>query len=117
MTEKRVGKEALQRQKGVVMRRIADETLLVPTSGELAHLQRIFVLDPVGEFVWELLDGTRGFEAITLEVAGAFEVSESEAMADIEEYLAALRQAGLITDGGPSAEPEAHGATSESHDR
>ncbi len=99
------------------MRRIADETLLVPTSGELAHLQRIFVLDPVGEFVWKLLDGTRDFEAIFLGVADEFDVSESEAKADIEEYVDALRQAGLITDSGPSAAPEAHGAPPESHDR
>jgi Coenzyme PQQ synthesis protein D (PqqD) len=120
MTETRVGKERsgfLQRQNGVVLRRIADETLLVPTSGELAHLQRIFVLDTVGEFVWELMDGTRDLEAIVLAVAGEFDVSEIEAKIDLEEFVDALRQAGLVIEPGNSTESETHGAPTASHDR
>lgn len=120
MSETNVGEErsgSLKRQKGVVLRRIADESLLVPTSGELAHLQRIFVLDPVGEFVWDLLDGTRDFAAIVVKVAGEFEVSKARARADIEEYVAALLEAGLVTECGHTFEPETHGAPSEPLDR
>ena len=43
----------------VMMRNIADETILVPISGNLANMERIFTLNDVGACFWRLMDGKR----------------------------------------------------------
>ena len=85
------------RTEGVVVRSIAGETLLVPTSGELAQLQRLFVLDEVGEFVWEQLEETADLAAVVQRVTEEFDVSLEVAAADLDEFVAALTDAGLVT--------------------
>lgn len=86
------------RRAGVAIRKIADESLLVPTSGELAHLQRIFVLDAVGEFVWERLDGVRNLAKVADEVTEEFDVAPADAGADIDEFVQSLLEAGLVVE-------------------
>ena len=43
----------------IVPRQIAGDTILVAVRGELARLERIFVLNTVGEYVWAVLDGKK----------------------------------------------------------
>lgn len=95
-------------QRGVVLRHIADETLLVPTTGELANLQRIFVLDPVGELVWDQLDGKRDVASVVHSVTEEFDVSADRAETDINEFIAALNEAGLVVEQTPktAADPD-----------
>lgn len=98
----RTGKERFStrvcvRAEGVVVRRIAGETILVPTTGELANMQRIFVLDEVGEFVWGSLDGTKDLAAVTQSMTEEFEVDSKQAEADLAEFVEALSDAGLVT--------------------
>jgi hypothetical protein len=91
---------AYRRSSDVVVRRVAGETLLVPTGGELARLQRIFVLDEVGEVVWELLDGRRGLADIVRSVTGVFEIDANQARSDIAEFLSTLAESGLVEEAG-----------------
>lgn len=91
---------ASRRCPNVVLRRIAGETLLVPTGGELAQLQRIFVLDEVGEVVWELLDGRHSLADIVRAVTESFDVDADRARSDVVEFLSALAGAGLVEEAG-----------------
>ena len=43
----------------VVTRKVMDETLLVPISGELASMDELYTLNDTGAFIWQALDGTR----------------------------------------------------------
>lgn len=86
----------LARVPGVVVRRIADETLLVPITGELAKMQRIFVLDEVGQCVWEHLDGRCDLAAVVRSVTDRFDVSTEQAEVDIGDFAAAILEAGLV---------------------
>ncbi len=86
-----------QRQE-MVTREIAGEVILVPVRGKLAQLQQIFVLNPVGAYIWEQLDGERDLEAIRRGLVDSFEVTSSEAEADLVEYLGALEGADLIAE-------------------
>jgi len=95
-----------RQQPGVVLRRIAGETLLVPTTGELARLQCIFVLDAVGELVWGLLDGDHDVTRIVSLITREFDVSADQARADVDEYLGQLIDAGLAIDDNPDSGPE-----------
>ena len=82
----------------VVCRRIAGETLLIPIRGKLADLQRVFVLEGVGEFIWNNLDGSRTSEEIRNAVARHFDVSVEDAGRDLEEFIAELTQKDLISE-------------------
>ncbi len=84
----------------MVTREIAGEVLLVPVRGKLAQLQRIFVLNPVGAFIWRRLDGERDLAAIHRGLVDYFEVTGGEAEADMFEYLGALEEAGLVAEAG-----------------
>ncbi len=87
------------RQRGeTVIREIAGEMLLVPVRGKLAQLQQIFVLNPVGAYIWGQLDGERDLEAIRQGLVDSFEVTDREAEDDLFEYLGALEDSGLVSE-------------------
>ncbi len=80
----------------LVTRRIAGELILVPISGDLANLQRIFTLTPVAEFIWERLDKKRDLIGIRDDVVARFDVESSQADADIFAFIEKLINARLI---------------------
>ena len=77
-------------------RKIADEVFLVPVKGELAQIQKMFVLNAVGECIWDYIGEPRTREQIVGAVVSAFEVEEAVAGMDVEEFLENLRTAGLV---------------------
>jgi hypothetical protein len=79
----------------IVSRKIAGELFLVPVSGELADMQRMFALTPVAEFIWEQLDGRTNIDKIRSDVVARFQVDEEQASSDIQEFMAELLQEGL----------------------
>ncbi len=74
----------------VMARTIGDEVLLVPIKGELAQLQQIYALNPVGAFIWENLDGVRDLEQLTTGLISTFEVEAEEARSDLMKYVEEL---------------------------
>jgi len=80
----------------LVSRSIAGETLVVPVSGRLADLQRIFALEGVAGFIWERLDGKLPLGRIRDELLERFAVTRDEAERDLGEFIAELSAAGLI---------------------
>ncbi len=97
-----LGRVFRQRQE-MVTREIAGEVILVPVSGKLAQLQQIFVLNPVGAYIWGQLDGERDLAAIRQGLVDSFEVATPEAEADLFEYLGALEGAGLVAEAPASS--------------
>jgi hypothetical protein len=83
-------------REGIVSRKIAGETILVPVMGKLADMQRIFTLNSVGEFIWSKLDGKRGLAEISGEIVSVFEVEQEQADAEMEEFIAELLKEDLI---------------------
>lgn len=85
-----------RKRDGVLARRIAGEAMLVPIRGELARLQCIFSLTPVGEFIWEKLDGQRTHFELLNAVVAEFEVDAPTAEADLSEFVASLLAEDLV---------------------
>ena len=81
----------------IVPRQIAGDTILVAVRGELARLERIHVLNSVGEHIWGLLDGRRTVAAIGDDVSATFDVDAASALDDVAEFLADVEDAGLAT--------------------
>lgn len=89
-------KEVYKKKSDIVYRKVAGETILVPISGRLADMQRIFALNPVGEFIWDELDGSRSLQQVSEDIQCYFDVNGEEADADLEAFIAELLKEGLI---------------------
>ena len=88
--------EVYKKKDDIVYRKVAGEAILVPISGRLADMQRIFALNPVGEFIWDALDGTRSLQRISEDIQSCFDVGEKDANADVEGFIGELLREGLI---------------------
>ena len=73
--------------RSVVTRRIADETILVPVTGDVADLDAVYTLNEVGSFIWQLIDGERSAHAIAEAVSAEYDVSPEVASSDVAEFL------------------------------
>jgi hypothetical protein len=83
-------------RRSYVTRDIGGETLIVPVTGHVMDLESIFVLNPVGSRIWELLRSPTTADRIAEAVAGEFAVSRHDAAADVGEFLDVLGARGLI---------------------
>ena len=83
-------------RRSFVTREIGGETLIVPVTGHVMDLASIYVLNPVGSRIWELLRTPNTVDRIADIVAGEFEVSPREAAADTVEFVDALTARGLV---------------------
>lgn len=79
-----------------VTRQIAEETLIVPVTGHVMDLESIYVLNPVGSRIWELLGSPTTADRIAEVVASEFAVSPQRAADDVVEFLDSLGARGLI---------------------
>jgi hypothetical protein len=93
---KDAGEAVYARRDGVVLREVAGEQILVPIKSNVADLKAIFALNGVGRCIWELLDGTRGMDAVLAGLVERFDVPPEEASADLRAFVERLAQAGLV---------------------
>ena len=80
----------------IVSRNVAGESLLVPIRGHVADMQKIFALDPVGEFIWNHLNGKLSLNDVLDELLETFAVDRDRAGKDLTEFIDELFQASLI---------------------
>ena len=75
---------------GVVLRRVAGEHMLVPTVTREVDLDRLYLLNATGVFVWEHLDGTASAGELADLLAKAFGIDAERAWADAAGFLGSL---------------------------
>jgi hypothetical protein len=80
---------------------VAGEVFLVPIRGHLAELNDLFVLNAVGSWVWERLDGEHPTDVLVAEMVSEFDVTDEQARADVDGFLVELREAGLVDEMPP----------------
>jgi len=73
-------------------RQIGDEGGLVVIPGRA----EVKVLNPVGIYLWGLLDGSRTIDQLIAAVQGEFEVDTAEAQAGVRAFLAELEEHGML---------------------
>src|SRR3954471_5629373 len=83
-------------RRSFVTREIGGETLIVPVTGHVMDLESIYVLNPVGSRIWELLRSPSTATRIAGVVAGEFAVSPEDAALDTADFLDSLSARGLI---------------------
>lgn len=81
------------RESGIIARRIAGETILVPARRRASEMA-LFTLNEVATWIWERLDGSTPRPALVAELVERFDVDASRAAADLDAFLAALVESG-----------------------
>ena len=87
----------------LVTRSIASETIVVPVRAHVVDLESIFSMDETGSLIWKLLDGQTTVEQIVEAVCESYDVGSAQATKDVNEFLDALKDAGLIRPAGVAA--------------
>lgn len=90
--------KVFEKPKNIVSRSIAGELFLVPVSGRLADLQKMFALTEVAQFIWERIDGGRCLGDIRNDVLGRFEAEKEQVDADVKAFVTELMAEGLLTE-------------------
>ena len=90
-----------RKAEGFVSRTIADDVIIVPVRGGVGDLESIFTLNAVGASIWKLIDGKSSVQALAAALSREYEVSEAEAAADVQEFVALLLAKGLVSEVSP----------------
>ena len=94
----KIWKQVSKVEAELVSRSIAGETIIVPIRGKLADMQQIFVLSSsVAQYIWQNLDGKKSLDEIREGIVDNFDVEKEQADADLQEFIAELVEAGLVT--------------------
>lgn len=79
-----------------VLREVVGEYIVIPTGKTALTMNGMITLDPVGALIWqELTEGSQP-EAVLGKILERFDVDETTAKADMEEFIEKLRAAGLL---------------------
>ena len=81
---------------GVVSRRIANETILVPVASNVGDLDAIYTLSDVGSEVWALLRAPVSVQQIADVLCAEYDVRPDVAMKDVHEFLDKLVATKLV---------------------
>ena len=84
------------RDQDIVSRKIAGELFLVPVKGKLAHMEQIFTLPAIAEYIWDRINGQNSLHEILKDVMAQFDVGQKQAESDIREFVTELLGTGLI---------------------
>ena len=79
------------RKPGLAERVIEGKTYVIDPASSTLH-----EIDETGTFIWRAIDGTRSHAQLTQLVTKEYDVTETEARKDIDEFLVALKKQGLL---------------------
>jgi Coenzyme PQQ synthesis protein D (PqqD) len=84
------------RNTAIVSRDVAGETIVVPICRGVGDLESVYMFNPLGRELWLLLAEGRTSEELANWVMDRYPVEAAQAFADVHNYLAELREIGLI---------------------
>lgn len=90
-------KQRYQREENFVLRRIEEETILVPIKDNVGDMGCIYSLNEIGALIWEQLDGERNLAAIKDKIMAEYEIGPREAEADLQEFVTDLVKIEAVT--------------------
>ena len=84
------------KNKELVTRDIAGETIIVPIKGRVGDLDGIYTLNGVGTFIWQHIESRLTVSQLVDAVATEYDVERGDAEEDVAEFLESLETASLI---------------------
>ena len=86
----------MQIKKELIKRTIAGETVLVPVGRAVYDANGLFVLNELGDFLWERLPDAENEQQLLAAVLETYEVSPETARCDIAAFLQKLQEFGIL---------------------
>lgn len=83
-------------KKELIKRSIAGDTVLVPVGRTVYDANGLFVLNELGDFLWERLPGAENEAQLLEAVLAEYEVDADTARRDITAFLDKLREFGIL---------------------
>ena len=84
--------QAYKRNENFVFRQIDNETILVPIKDNVGDMNCIYNLNELGAFIWQNIKCKNSVSDIKKMILSEFEVGESQAEADLEEFVNDLKE-------------------------
>ena len=88
--------QTYKRNKNFVFRRIDNETILVPIKDNVGDMNCIYNLNELGAFIWQNIKCKNSVADIKAMILSEFEVSESQAEVDLNEFVNDLKEIDAI---------------------
>lgn len=85
-----------ERNPDYVFRKIVNELVLVPIRQNVADMDCIYTMNPVGAFIWEKLGGGATQDELQAALVHEYDVDPQSAAADLREFMAELEAAGAV---------------------
>ncbi len=86
----------LVRNSATVSREIAGETIVVPICAGVGDMEAVYTFNELGGQLWRLLEQSRAPEDLIAWVTDNFDVHPDQAASDVRNFLADLREIGLV---------------------
>ena len=83
-------------KKELIKRSIAGETVLVPVGRTVYEANGLFVLNELGDFLWERLPEAENEEQLLASILEEYEVDEQTARRDLLAFLDKLKQMEIL---------------------
>ena len=90
----------LVRNSATVSREIAGETIVVPICAGVGDMEAVYTFNELGGQLWRLLEQSRAPEDLISWVTQNFDVHPDLAASDVHNFLADLREIGLVQPAG-----------------
>jgi hypothetical protein len=70
-----------------VTRTVGDELVIVPLSGNVAQMNRLFTLNETGKFIWDNSEKCTDIKCMVVLLTENFDVQPDAALTDVEAFL------------------------------
>ena len=83
--------------KEFILREIAGDYIIIPEGKTVLDFNGLITVNEVGVSLWNMLQNEVTFEELVQGILDEYDVEESVAREDVQEFLAALIDVGIIT--------------------
>ena len=84
------------RSEDFLLREVAGSQVLVPVGAATRDFAGIITLNSVGVLLWNALETEQTKESLVKVLTARYDVSEEQAMADVEKFLRNLQEVGAV---------------------
>ena len=83
--------------KEFVLREIAGDYIIIPTGKTVLEFNGLITVNEVGASIWKMLQEETSFEKLVQGILEEYDVEDSVARQDVQEFLDKLVEGGILT--------------------
>lgn len=83
--------------KEFVLREIAGDYIIIPTGKTVLEFNGLITVNEVGASIWKMLQDETSFEKLVQGILEEYDVEDSVARQDVQEFLDKLVEGGILT--------------------